>query len=149
MEQGYSLYELGLRVPLLVAIPGAKQAACKQIISLLDLYPTLAELCGLPPPPDQEGHSFVAQLKNPKTKRDYPSYAVVDYHGKTGKSVRVQGWHYAEWEDGAEGNMLLEHPKDSLELKNLSTDPAYAKKVAEMKALLKLMPDTRVLAKKQ
>ncbi|QKJ32080.1 sulfatase [Mucilaginibacter mali] len=143
-SKGYSLYEIGLRVPLLIAIPGAKQKATKQVVQLLDLYPTLAELCGLPKPPDQEGHSLTQILKKPTTKRDIPSYAVVDYHGKTGKSVRTQRWHYAEWEEGADGMMLFDHPKDSLELKNLANDPAYAGTVQEMKALLKRMPDTRV-----
>lgn len=142
-SKGYSLYELGLRVPLIVALPNAKAQHTTQIVSLLDLYPTLAELCGLPKPPDQEGHSFVAQLKNPKANRDFPSYAVVDYRGKTGKSVRTKRWHYVEWTEGQDGMMLFEHPKDSLELKNLATDPAYAKTIQEMKNLLKQMPDTR------
>jgi len=142
-SKGYSLYELGLRVPLIVALPGAKAQHTTQIVSLFDLYPTLAELCGLPKPEGQEGHSFVAQLKNPKANRDFPSYAVVDYKGKTGKSVRTKRWHYVEWTEGKDGMMLFEHPKDSLELKNLATDPAYDKTIQEMKGLLKLMPDTR------
>lgn len=142
-SKGYSLYELGLRVPLLIAVPGAKAQHTSQIVSLLDLYPTLAELCGLPKPPDMEGHSLVPQLKNPNASRDYPSYAIVDYKGKIGKSVRTKRWHYVEWDEGANGHMLFEHPKDSLELKNLGDDPAYASTVQQMKGLLKKMPDPR------
>jgi arylsulfatase A-like enzyme len=143
-SKGYSLYEIGLRVPLLIAVPDAKAQHTTQIVQLLDLYPTLAELCGLPKPPDQEGHTLVPILKKPTTNRDLPSYAVVDYRGKTGKSVRTKRWHYVEWEEGQDGAMLFEHPKDSLELKNLANDPAYASQVQDMKALLKLMPDTRI-----
>lgn len=147
-SKGYSMYEIGLRVPLIIAMPNAKAQHSSQIVSLLDLYPTLAELCGLPKPQGLEGHSMAAQLKNPKANRDFPSYAVVDYKGKTGKSVRTKRWHYVEWEEGKDGMMLFEHPKDSLELKNLATDPAYAGTIQEMKGLLKQMPDTRNLAAK-
>lgn len=144
-SKGYSLYELGLRVPLIIAMPNSKAQHTTQIVSLLDLYPTLAELCGLPKPPNQEGHSFVAQLKNANANRDFPSYAVVDYKGITGKSVRTKRWHYVEWTEGKDGMMLFEHPKDSLELKNLANNPAYASTVQDMKKLLKLMPDTRAV----
>jgi hypothetical protein len=77
-------------------------------------------------------------------KRDIPAYAVVDYKGIDAKSVRTSRWHYVEWTEGKDGNMLFEHPKDALDQKNLADDPKYATTVQEMKKLLKLMPDTRV-----
>jgi iduronate 2-sulfatase len=139
-SKAYSLYELGLRVPLLIAVPGQKAQSSKRIVELLDLFPTLTELCGLPKPERQSGVSLAALLKKPDSQLDRPAYAVTIYRQFTGKSVRTAQWHYAEWDEGKAGSMLYETEKDPSELHNLSGDPKYAKVVAEMKALLAKMP---------
>lgn len=139
-SKAYSLYEVGLRVPLIIAVPNGKKQSNQQIVELIDLYPTLADLSGLPIPRDIEGVSLKTTLQNPKKKTDGISYSVTDYRGTIGKSVRTNRWHYAEWEDGKQGSMLFEHPKDALELKNLAQNQNYAKVVAEMKVLLAKMP---------
>jgi uncharacterized sulfatase len=127
-------------VPLIIALPNKKGEASRRIVELVDLYPTLAELCGLPKPPNVSGQSIAPLLKNPKASWDLPAYSVTEYGKTLGKSVRTARWHYVEWDDGRSGAMLYEHPKDPLELKNLANDPSYAKIVAEMKQLLAKMP---------
>jgi iduronate 2-sulfatase len=139
-SKAYSLYEVGLRVPLIIAVPNGKANSSDRIVELIDLYPTLAELCGLPKPPNVSGQSIAKLLKNPKAEWDLPAYSVTDYRGILGKSVRTARWHYVEWDEGKQGNMLFEHPKDPLELKNLANDPQYAKVIEEMKQLLAKMP---------
>lgn len=139
-SKAYSLYELGLRVPLLIAVPDKKGDASKRIVELVDLYPTLAELCDLPKPSNVSGQSLAPLVKNPKADWDRPAYSVTEYRKILGKSVRTARWHYVEWDEGKAGAMLYEHPSDPLELKNLADDPKYAKTVAEMKNLLKRMP---------
>ncbi|HEX8774089.1 MAG TPA: sulfatase [Pyrinomonadaceae bacterium] len=139
-SKAYSLYEVGTRVPLIIAPPGAKARASSRTVELLDLYPTLAELCGLPSPQGIEGHSLVPLLRNPSARWDHPAFTVTLYQGKLGKSVRTERWRYSEWEDGRSGAMLFDHSKDPNELKNLASDPAYAKTVREMKRLLTQMP---------
>lgn len=139
-SKAYSLYEVGLRVPLIFAIPGAKAGVSERPVQLLDLYPTLAELCGLPLPKDNEGHSLVSLLRNPKATWHYPAYSVTLFQGKLGKSVRTERWHYVEWDEGKAGEMLLDTAADPLELKNLAHGPAHAKVVQELKALLLKMP---------
>lgn len=139
-SKAYSLFEIGLRVPLIIAVPKGKTQSSKGVVQLLDMYPTLAELCGLPRPQNIEGYSFATLLKNPKANRNHPAYSVTQYQNKIGKSVRTSRWHYVEWEEGKLGNMLFDHTKDPLELKNLAGDRAYAKTVIEMKELLKKMP---------
>ena len=139
-SKGYSLYEIGLRVPLLIAVPGARPGSTRRIVESLDLYPTLAELCGLPKPPDLSGASLAALLKDPNEAFDRPAYSVVVYGKSFGRSVRTAQWHYVEWDEGRSGAMLFETEKDPPELKNLADDPKYANVVAEMKKLLAKMP---------
>jgi iduronate 2-sulfatase len=143
-SKAYSLYEVGLRVPLIIALPKEKGSeSSRRVVELIDLYPTLAELCGLPKPSGVSGQSIAKLLKNPRAGWDLPAYSVTDYRGILGRSVRTARWHYVEWDEGKSGAMLFEHPKDPLELKNLERDPQYAKVIAEMKELLAKMPTAK------
>lgn len=142
-SKAYSLYEVGLRVPLIIAVPKKKAEATQRVVELVDLYPTLAELCDLPKPPNVSGQSFATLLKNPKANWDLPAYSVTEYRKSLGKSVRTARWHYVEWDEGKSGAMLFEHPKDPLELKNLANDPQYLKIINEMKQLLAKMPESK------
>ena len=139
-SKAYSLYELGLRVPLLIAVPNQKGQSISRVVELLDLYPTLAELCGLPKPEKMSGVSIAPLLKKPGEKWDRPAYSVTVFGKAFGRSIRTAKWHYVEWDDGKSGRMLYATEKDPHELKNLSEDPKYAKTVAEMKQLLAKMP---------
>jgi len=142
-SKAYSLFDLGLRVPLIIAVPNGKSQSTKQVVELLDLYPTLAELCGLTAPKGIEGHSVVNLLKSPLSTHNIPAYSITDYKGKTGKSVRTDTWHYVEWENGEAGAMLFKHPDDPNESTSLAANPKFSKVVAEMKQLLTKMPDNR------
>src|SRR6185295_890165 len=130
-----------LRVPLIVAVPHGKAQVSARTVQLLDMYPTLAELCGLPPPQKIEGHSFAPLLKKPNAQWSHPAFSVTLFQGKLGRSVRTERWHYVEWDEGRAGAMLCDTAKDPFELKNLASDPAYAKTVKEMKELLKQLPE--------
>ena len=133
-------YEIGTRTPLIIAVPGTKAQVSERPVQLLDMYPTLVELCGLPPPQGIEGHSLGPLLRDPKATWNYPAFTVTLYQGKLGKSVRVERWHYVEWDEGQAGAMLFDHSKDPRELKNLAAYAAYAKTVQEMKLLMKQLP---------
>jgi arylsulfatase A-like enzyme len=136
-SKAYSLFEVGTRVPLIIAVPGAKARTSRRTVQLIDLYRTLAELAGLPRPLGVEGRSLVAVLKNPQTRWSHPAFSVTLFQGKLGKAVRTERWRYAEWEEGREGAMLFDHASDPHELKNLANDPAHATTVKEMKGLLR------------
>jgi arylsulfatase A-like enzyme len=139
-SKAYSLYELGLRVPLIIAMPKGRGQYSTRVVELVDLYKTLAELCALPAPRDVEGNSFATLIKNPKADWNYPAYGIVEYQRKTGRSVRTKDWHYVEWDEGRAGAMLFKHPDDPHELKNLAGDVQYAAVVADMKKLLAKIP---------
>jgi iduronate 2-sulfatase len=143
-SKAYSLFDVAIRVPLIIAMPKGKPGVSQRTVGLLDLFPTLVDFCGLPQPYQStaklEGHSLVPLLRNPNAKWNYPAFSVVQTQGKIGKSVRTERWHYVQWEDGKSGEVLLDSVKDPLELKNLANDPAHAKTVAEMRKLLTQLP---------
>jgi uncharacterized sulfatase len=138
-----SLYEESARVPLIIAAPGAKAKgrATNRIVELLDLYPTLAELCRLPAPGHLEGRSLRPLLDNPLAKWKGAAYTQVGRGGVPpkfmGRSVRIDRWRYNEWDEGRQGSELYDHAKDPHEYRNLANDPAYAGTVEEMKRLLR------------
>lgn len=140
-SKAYSLWDIGLRVPLIIDVPGAKPQATERVVELLDLYKTLADLCGLPPPPGIEGRSLAPLLRKPNLSWDYPAFAVVQFQGKFGESVSTERWHYVEWDEGRAGSMLLDTLHDPRELKNLSSDANRAATIQQMKKLLKQIPN--------
>ncbi|HSM46239.1 MAG TPA: sulfatase, partial [Draconibacterium sp.] len=105
----FTLWEEACRMPLIIKVPGVTkgQARCTSPVSLLDLYPTLVELCGLPANPANEGKSIVPLLKNSALVWDIP---VVTTMGFNRHSVRNSKWRYTRYEDGAEE--LFNHETD-------------------------------------
>jgi arylsulfatase A-like enzyme len=120
-------WERATRVPLLIA--PAKQSAgefavggsCAGAVSLIDLYPTLIELCGLPARPGLDGTSLVTQLRNPQTPS---ARAVVTTFYAEHFSVRDSRWRYIRYNDGSEE--LYDHQTDEAERKNLAADRQHA-----------------------
>jgi len=122
-----SLWERSTRVPLLWAGPGVTAGQrCPQPAELLDIYPTLLELCGLPPREDLEGHSLVPQLRDAATPRLHPA---ITTHNQGNHAVRSLRWRYIRYADGAEE--LYDHQADQAERFNLALDPRHAATLAE------------------
>ena len=116
-----TLWEESTRVPLLFAGPGIKPGkACQEPASLLDIYPTLVQLCKLPANPHLEGLSLVPQLSDPATRRDRPAITS-SYFGN--HSIRSRDWRLIVYGDGAEE--LYDHRNDPDEFHNLVNDPAH------------------------
>jgi len=135
-----SLFEMGTRVPLIIAAPGAAGNGqdCYRIVESLDIYPTLAGLCGLPAPAGLEGSSLVPLLNQPRAEWGRPAYSVWSEDGTTlhGVAVRTEQWRYAEYgPGGCNGSMLFDEKADPLEMRNLAADSAYAKVCGELSAL--------------
>lgn len=126
-----SLFEQGDRTPFIVIAPGAKGngQSCARVVQMVDLYPTLAELCGLPQPPGLEGRSLVPLLNKPQAEWNHPAFTVWSEDGKTlhGVAVRNERWRYAEFgPEGSNGAMLFDENADPHDLKNLADVPAFA-----------------------
>jgi len=148
-DNGYHLGEHGLWmkqsdfensacVPMIIASPNqkAKGTACGRTVELLDIYPTLAELCGLTPPPGLEGKSLRPLLDDPHAPWDKPAFTQVWRGSFPGYSVRTERFRYTEWDDGRQGVELYDYQQDPREFSNRAQDPQYASVVAELKALI-------------
>ena len=122
-----TLWERSTRVPLFFAGPGVSSVArCSQPAELLDLYPTIVELCGLPPRDDLEGHSLVPQLLDASTQRPWPA---ITSHNQGNHAIRTERWRYIRYADGSEE--LYDVQNDPNEWTNVATAPTNANVMAE------------------
>ena len=127
-----TLWDDGTRVPLVFAGPGvSKGQICHQPAELLDIYPTLIELAGLPHRDDLEGITLSPQLTDATTKRERPA---VTSHNKGNHGVRSENWRYIRYADGSEE--LYDMQKDPNEWTNLIGDPKYDSVIDEHKKWL-------------
>jgi iduronate 2-sulfatase len=133
------LWEESDRVPLIIRVPGkaAVNGRSPRTVELLDLYPTLTELTGLPHNARNEGTSLTPLLRHP-ADRHWTKPALSQIRG--GRSVRTERWRYTEWEGGTLGRELYDHASDPGELHNLAADPRYASTVTTLRALLPAGP---------
>jgi iduronate 2-sulfatase len=137
-------FEHGTRVPLLVSLPGMKTAGqrTKALVELVDLYPTLAQLCDLPLPKHLEGTSFAPLLKNPDQEWKKAAFSQYLRTGKpphTGRSLRTDRWRYTEWHDlkgKPTGVELYDELNDPQETVNLANDPTHTEAVKQLAAQL-------------
>lgn len=142
--QKMSLFEESARVPLIVAAPGTsvEGGVCRSPVGLIDLYPTLAELCSVKAPDNLQGQSLAPMLKDPKAAgRGYAITQVVRGGRRTGRffgyTLRTAQWRYTEWAEGEKGRELYDHEEDPHELVNLANDPASADTVARLSRQLR------------
>lgn len=134
-----SLWERSTHVPLIFAGPGvASGAKCDQPAELLDIYPTLVELCGLPPKSDLEGHSLAPQLKHANAARQWPA---ITSHNPGNDSIRTTQWRYIRYADGSQE--IYDEQKDPNEWNNVVSNPENAPVIRE---LAKWLPKDRPLA---
>jgi arylsulfatase A-like enzyme len=138
-------FEHGTRVPLLVSHPGMKNAGqrTRALVELVDLYPTLAQLCDLPLPKHLEGTSFAPLLEKPDQpwkKAAFSQYLRTGKPPHTGRSLRTDRWRYTEWHDlkgKPTGVELYDEINDPQETVNLAGDPTHAETVKQLAAQLK------------
>lgn len=128
-----TLWERSTHVPLIFAGPGiARGARCARPVELLDLFPTLLEVCRLPAREDLEGHSLVPQLKDASSNRRWPA---ITTHNQGNHSIRTQDQRYIRYADGSEE--LYDLRRDPHEWTNLAGNPDWS---AAKRALAAWLP---------
>jgi arylsulfatase A-like enzyme len=117
-----SLWEDATRVPLIVAAPGYEGGRPSgKPVGLIDIYPTLMDLCGLEAPHRLEGRSLVPLMEDPEAEWNRP---ILTTYGRGNHAVRSERFRYIRYKDGSEE--LYDHRDDPHEWHNLADDPDYA-----------------------
>ena len=147
-----SLWQESTRVPLIIRAPGVSQpgAASELPVSLIDIYPTLLDLCGLPTDTvkNERGHaldgfSLRSLLANPGADSWAGPDAVLtalykwrEYYVPSRESyaLRARDWRYIRYENGQEE--LYDTVNDPHEWTNLADDPAYTSRLKSLRAQL-------------
>ena len=135
----HALWNVSTRTPLIFAGPFgsettagvAENQVCERPVSLIDIYPTLIDLCGLPPRDGLDGRSLQSLLKNPGQTWDHP---VVTTFGFNNHAIQTPRWRYIRYGDG--GEELYDHARDPNEWKNLASNRQYQATILELKTHL-------------
>lgn len=143
-------FELDTRVPLIISAPGQKKPGIRSdaLVELVDLYPTLAELAGLPVPSGLEGVSMKPLLADPARAWKAAAFSQFprpwmykDEPQVMGYSMRTANYRYTEWQDFRSGEVraveLYDMKADPLEKKNLAGEAAFSGRMEALSERLK------------
>jgi iduronate 2-sulfatase len=157
-----SNFELDARVPLVIATPNHKGGnRTRALVELLDLYPTLADLCGLPAPANLAGKSLRPVLDDPSatvktgavTQHPRPAYYTDDEEPMTamGYSLRTDRYRYTEWRDVAGSSVLArelyDHELDPDETVNLAGESKHGELIEQLSAQLSATAPPKTVGK--
>jgi len=122
------LWEDAIHVPLIISVPsGSRGSSCNSFVELVDLYPTLAELAGLPADPGAQGRSLVTLLQNPSQKLGRTDAFI---QVANGYCLRTERWAYMWYPKSSakkpEGFMLYDMEQDPEQYTNLAGEKKLA-----------------------
>jgi iduronate 2-sulfatase len=124
-----SLRDESSGVPLIIRVPGKRPAVCDSFVELLDLYPTLAELCGLEVPARLQGKSIARLFDDPRHRVRDTAFSVAP--SSKGLLLRDERYAYLQYgEDASGGIELFDAVKDPGQFTNLAGRPEFAETVA-------------------
>jgi len=141
-----SAFDESTNVPFVIAGPGVPRGRVLTApVELLDVYPTLVELAGLPLPGGLEGRSLAPLLQGRESA--HPAADSVVYHYDPvrgidilGRTVISEKWRYTEWAGGREGREFYWRKDDPGEYWNRVTDPRFGDAVREGEDHLRQAP---------
>ncbi len=133
-----TLFERSCRAPLVIAAPGMKGGqVSRSLVEFVDLYPTVADLCGLKVPHKVPGVSLRPVLESPAASVKDTAFTLVTRGPKLhGQSVRTARWRFTRWSDGQ--TELYDHDTDPEELRNVAA--RHPKMVQDLTARLRSLP---------
>ncbi|MBT3541559.1 MAG: sulfatase-like hydrolase/transferase, partial [Opitutae bacterium] len=114
-----SLRDESAKVPLIISVPGKKPAVCNSFVELLDLYPTLSNLCGLPEQSRLQGKDISKMLDDPSHTVRQEAFSVAPM--RKGFLLRNKKWAYIQYGEKAQNGIeLFDMKKDSQQFHNLA-----------------------------
>ncbi len=144
------LFEQSAGSPLIIYAPGRKGngRSCRRVVEFVDLYPTVARLCGLETPENLSGKDLSPLLETPDLPWQGTAFTQVLRPGKgnpvMGRSVRTDRWRYTEWNQGEAGRELYDHSEDPFEFTNLASDPSFQDTISILRTLFESKVDGEV-----
>ncbi|QDV81800.1 sulfatase [Planctomycetes bacterium TBK1r] len=130
-----SLRDESAGVPLIIRVPGKKPAVCHSFVELLDLYPTVASLCGLPIPEHVQGKDISMMLEDPEHQVREFAFSVAPM--RKGFLVREDRFAFIQYKEDASGGMeLFDTHVDPQGYRNLIDEPDYQDVAARMRSTL-------------
>ena len=146
------LFETCDRVPLIIRVPASISNAAttpgsssEGLVELLDLFPTLAELCDVTPPAELQGRSLTTMLREPSSRGKEIAYTVVTRGRELGKAIRTQRYRYALWPTGEELYDLAADPREET---NLAGSANHSKTLEAMRMNLTIA-ESRAVSKRR
>ncbi|MCA9139542.1 MAG: sulfatase-like hydrolase/transferase, partial [Planctomycetales bacterium] len=138
-----SLRDESAGVPLIIRVPGKKPAVCNSFVELLDLYPTVASLCGLEIPKHVQGIDISKMLDDPNHQVREFAFSVAPM--RKGFLIREDRFAYIQYgEDAAGGVELFDTQADPKQYNNLADDVKYQKVAERLRSTLaKKLADLR------
>lgn len=130
-----SLRDESAMSPLIIRVPGKKPAVCHSLVELLDLFPTVASLCGLEVPARLQGQNIAPMFDNPNTRVRDAAFSVAP--SSKGFLLREDKWAYIQYaEDASQGIELFDTVHDPQQFTNLAAKPEFASVVSGFQAKL-------------
>ncbi len=131
-----SLLEESSGVPLIIKVPGKKPAVCHSLVELLDLYPTIARLCGLEIPAHVQGKDISKMIDDPEHEVRNAAFSVAPM--REGFLLREHKYAYIQYKEDASGGIeLYDIQEDPKQYSNLATQTGYERLVEEFRSKMK------------
>ncbi len=129
-----SLRDESAKVPLIISVPGKKPAVCHSFVELLDLYPTLSSLCGLPEQSRLQGKDLSKTFDDPNHRVREEAFSVAPM--RTGFLLRNREWAFIQYGEKLPNRLIggFEHGRNGIELFDMTKDPRQFHNLADSEA---------------
>ena len=132
------LYETAVRSPLLISIPGQQPCQTDALVELVDIFPTLCDVCDIPIPTELEGVSLMSVIDDPTQPVKSAAFSHLTRTGAKSISMRTNRYRYTEWgRDGLFGRELYDYQTDPNETINVVDLTENAQLVDELSQRLR------------
>lgn len=134
-----TLYEISVRSPLIIKIPGQQPCQTNSLSELVDIYPTLCDTCEIPIPTELEGLSLLPVIEDSTHQVKNAAFSMITRSVGRSVSIRTDRYRYTEWgTEGEAGRELYDYNIDPNETINLADLPDNVQLVEDLSKRLRL-----------